>query len=637
MGLIKEIDKTLYTAPFDTGEVVARIGGLSIDKFVPNINFTKWDDDCWLNINHPDIISTEKESLLDGKIDIRVKNQIHRYYIDSDNQLEYEIIWPEKTVIDAVMLNILFPDGLAWHYQDTLENDWKRNNEGQTLSEYLKDHNRPENVIGSYALKWKDNWAKDVKYKTGKFLHLFRPKMIDALGDECWCDWEPSTGKLSIVLDTKWMEQATFPVRLDPTFGKTAIGGSTTSNTGGGEALASGAGAPVGNGTVTSIHAHFQNQTDTRDVKAGLYDDSSGPDNQIGTENETLNIAVDGAPTWHSFPSNALAVTGSATYWPTLDFSGDVDNFAYDGEGGTNRYYDGKAYGDAWNDPFQVSSSSGANYSMYATYTAATTSPPTTLPPTSLAPTTITPTTIVTTLAPTTLPPTTIVTTLAPTTIVTTLPPTTLPPTTLEPTQAPTTLPPTTLKPTTLPPTSLAPTTLEPTPAPTTLAPTTLPPTTLEPTQAPTTLPPTTLTPTTLAPTTLPPTTLEPTQAPTTLPPTTIAPTTLPPTTLAPTTLSPTTVAPTTQVKPTIIPTTLSQTTPAPTTLAPTTFVGQTTIAPTTVPEPTTLPPTTFPEPTTILPTSLAPTTVTLTTPAPPDVRRRGYSRCGLSLRSGWR
>jgi len=179
----------------------------------------------------------------------------------------------------------------------------------------------------------------------------------------------------------------------------------------------------------------------------------------------------------------------------------------------------------------------------------------------------------------------------------TTLPPTTLPPTTL----APTTLPPTTLAPTTLEPTTLPPTTLEPTTLPpTTIAPTTLPPTTL----APTTLPPTTLAPTTLAPTTLAPTTLEPT----TLPPTSLAPTTL-----APTTLPPTSLVPTTFVKPTL----------APTTLPPTTLV------------PTTIGPTTFP-PTTLAPTSLAPTT-TLTTPAPPEVERRGYSRCGLSLRSGWR
>ncbi len=212
-----------------------------------------------------------------------------------------------------------------------------------------------------------------------------------------------------------------------------------------------------------------------------------------------------------------------------------------------------------------------------------TTAPPTTLPPTTLAPTT---------LAPTTLEPTT-------------LPPTTLPPTTLEPTPPPTTLAPTTLPPTTLPPTTLPPTTLEPTQPPTTLPPTTL---------KPTTLPPTTLEPTTLEPTTLEPTTLAPTTIITTLAPTTVAPTTIA-TTLAPTTLPPTTVAPTTIV-----------TTLAPTTLPPTTFIGQTTVSPTTFPEPTTLPP-----------TSLAPTTVTLTTPAPPDVRRRGYSRCGLSLRSGWR
>ena len=50
------------------------------DKFVPNINMVKWDDEAWFNINHPILINDEVETFEDGVITLVWGNIIIKYY-----------------------------------------------------------------------------------------------------------------------------------------------------------------------------------------------------------------------------------------------------------------------------------------------------------------------------------------------------------------------------------------------------------------------------------------------------------------------------------------------------------------------------------------------------------------------------
>ena len=177
--IIKQLDKDEYDLTLNEADVpcTIKIGGDDIatdGKFVPNINASKWDNEVWLNINHPDVVTTEKESLVDGKLQITIGNNTHRYFVTDDGTLEYEIEFAFRPVSNIVTLNLDLPDGLEF----TKQPDFK---------ELFKDAKvwQPDKCIGSYAVYW--NKCNN-QHKTGKFCHIYRPKLVDANGEETWAD-----------------------------------------------------------------------------------------------------------------------------------------------------------------------------------------------------------------------------------------------------------------------------------------------------------------------------------------------------------------------------------------------------------------------------------------------------------------
>jgi hypothetical protein len=624
--LIKDISSKYYSTVLGDldGKADASIHIGSQDKFVPNINASKWDDEAWINLNYKAMsVATEKESLSDGTASLKVGGVTFKTWPLNNNVLECSLTFDSKNdvpVNNKLMFEIKDSGNLSYYYQPPL-----------TQKEIDEGSERPDNVIGSYAVYFN---KRNNQYKTGKFCHIYRWHFVDKNGKTKWCDrLYIENGELIIpVPDLSNMVFPVYGMGAGDTLGYDSIGGTFGNySTAGSVFTASASGTLDGTGKLYLNNDNAGSQD--IDIEISVYDDNSGT--PVGGDLvSTCTSTVTTLGAWASGWSNDVSgLSGSITngndYWLLFDTPDSNIRGKYDA--GTDRGFASYigSYG-SWPDPgsWGEPTITAMIWSVYVDYTPSggTSVAPTTLPPTSLAPTSLAPTTLTpTTLEPTTLPPTTLApTTLEPTTTApTTLPPTTLAPTTLEPTTiAPTTPEPTTLAPTTIEPTTLLPTTL----APTTLEPTTLPPTTIiVTTQAPTTLPPTSLAPTTLEPTTLSPTTLEPTTLPpTTLAPTTLEPTTLPPTTLEPTTLPPTTVAPTTLAPTTLEPTTLAATTLAPTTLPPTTLF-HTTVAPTTLFH-TTL------APTTIITTTLAPTT-----PGPFAARRRGIKDFGFSFRDRWR
>lgn len=89
------------------------------------------------------------------------------------------------------------------------------------------ENGREEYVVGSYAVyhKTKANHRLGAtNYATGKIAHIYRPKAIDANNFEIWADLHYSDGILSVTVPQEFLEQATYPVIVDPTFGYTTLG-----------------------------------------------------------------------------------------------------------------------------------------------------------------------------------------------------------------------------------------------------------------------------------------------------------------------------------------------------------------------------------------------------------------------------
>lgn len=89
---------------------------------------------------------------------------------------------------------------------------------------------QPENVRGSYAVYHKSkgglNNSAGMDYKTGKAFHVYRPHAVDAVGGQTWgtLNYNKNSGLLEISIDQKWIDNAIYPIIIDPTFGYTSAG-----------------------------------------------------------------------------------------------------------------------------------------------------------------------------------------------------------------------------------------------------------------------------------------------------------------------------------------------------------------------------------------------------------------------------
>ncbi|MGE5041461.1 MAG: Hint domain-containing protein [Candidatus Levyibacteriota bacterium] len=164
------------------------------------------------------------------------------------DKFEFDIVLHQKPETNIFTYNI-DTEGLDFLYQPP-------------LTEEEKDQGlyRPENVVGSYAVYKsgsKSLYASQEeaqKYQTGKVFHIYRPKIIDSKGNWTWgvLDIDKNKSQLSIAIDQKWLDTASYPVTVDPTFGYTTQGASTidVGNTIRGSHFTIGE-----NGTLTSIAA----------------------------------------------------------------------------------------------------------------------------------------------------------------------------------------------------------------------------------------------------------------------------------------------------------------------------------------------------------------------------------------------
>jgi hypothetical protein len=96
-----------------------------------------------------------------------------------------------------------------------------------TPEEIAEGTDRPENVVGSYAVYHKtkrDHVIGQTNYATGKAFHIYRPKVWDADGNEIWAELSYADGTLSVTVPQSFLDSAVYPVRVDPTFGYTSLG-----------------------------------------------------------------------------------------------------------------------------------------------------------------------------------------------------------------------------------------------------------------------------------------------------------------------------------------------------------------------------------------------------------------------------
>lgn len=239
-----------------------------------------------------------------------------------------------------------------------------------TPEEIADGAKRPENVVGSYAVyhKTKAHYCTNCNspnYATGKVFHIFRPKVIDANGVEAWAQLDYSNGQLTVTVSQTFLDNALFPVIVDPTFGQTSIGASfgafgtsrALTKTGYRYTASSG-------DTITGYSIYGQTSGSSRDENVAAYTFSGGiPVTRLGSAQ--IITFTPSAAGWFSITGLSESLTGGVEYVVAFAANSAMNNY-YDAGTTAMHTQTSLTLSTTWTN---LGTSVNLN-SIYATYTA---------------------------------------------------------------------------------------------------------------------------------------------------------------------------------------------------------------------------------------------------------------------------
>src|SRR3990167_2186082 len=358
----------------------AGVSKVEMMKDEPKVVLSKWNDEVRLGVSYNKVNGKGKRALLSSRTewkDSKGKEELHAYPID-DSTYEIEIVLNEKPLTNVFDFAIDGASNLDFFYQPEL-----------TQEEIAEGASRPENVIGSYAVYHKtkaNHRVGDTNYATGKAYHIYRPKAIDANGAEEWAELNYENGILSVTVPQKFLDDAVYPVRVDPTFGHTTIGGSKISAAG---TIRKGRFSISEDGNGVSITTFLNVTVSNKNFKGNIYTDETGAtDVQTAllsngaTEEKLITTGASQEITFNfnSSPSFSNGVFYRLSIWSDLGGGTGIGEVYYDSFSGENIYTDSQIYG-TWPDPSADTHNANFRLAIYATYTASGGAAPAPNPP----------------------------------------------------------------------------------------------------------------------------------------------------------------------------------------------------------------------------------------------------------------
>lgn len=373
--------------PNSKDRIELEIGDAKQDDFIPQAKIKRWDNETNFSIrrdNGARTYKTEKGKVVaEGAIEDVVIYELAD--IGEDGGLEIEIHLKEKPDTNIFDFT-LQTKGLNFFYQPPL-----------TPEDIADGMSAPENVIGSYAVYHKtgrNNKVGGMEYKTGKAFHIYRPEAIDANGKKTWCELNITDDVLTVTAPQDFLDTATYPVVIDPTFGYTSVGAftiviasatsDTSSNIGNTFTLSEDA-------LLDSLHAviwHSAGSPETVDLRLALYAEDSAGSGSHGllASAEQLNVTLSASSpdtdTFKTFTAASESIPAGQIILAALANGEDVASISIvlsaDLTNTRNRYSESYTGAGSYaaakaEDPWTESATSGArDYSIYATYTADT-------------------------------------------------------------------------------------------------------------------------------------------------------------------------------------------------------------------------------------------------------------------------
>ncbi len=213
------------------------------DNFLPQVKVKKWGNEVNASFR---LVDNESKQLSSGNGRIELtgdKKKTCFYELPKDDNhpaggYEFEVIFNDKPVSNVVEFTIKTKN-IDFQYQPPLtETELPPNGVHATETDIFdKDGNvvahRPENVVGSYVAYHRErpnNYTNGKLYRTGIAFNIFRPKIVDSNGDWTWGELKIDEKQkiLSITIPQEFLNKAIYPIIVDPTFGYSVEGLSTS-------------------------------------------------------------------------------------------------------------------------------------------------------------------------------------------------------------------------------------------------------------------------------------------------------------------------------------------------------------------------------------------------------------------------
>jgi len=349
------------------------------------VGLYKWGDEASLELNLNMVLS-DKHQFVNNRIELDTpaaklraypidERSTAEFYGDSDDVvqcqdggLRFELVLKAKPLTNSFTVPIKSKN-LRFSYQPFLTE--------QNIAEGTKC---PLNVEGSYAVYHATK--KHNQYMTGKAFHLYRPIAEDALGHKVWCslhiDGHLDPKNLTITIPQQFLEEAIYPVTIDPDFGYTTQGQTVSaylaSEYDGDEHRAGAAWTmPVPGGTANYIRAYIGGDVPT-DCKVFINQKDSGGAGTHGQIATKENLACAAAPHWEEFTLAGETLTQGVdcilNIMANLADLGknDIYSILGDWDGAVNSYYELCTYG-APESPWVVAAEGTTrDYSIYCNY-----------------------------------------------------------------------------------------------------------------------------------------------------------------------------------------------------------------------------------------------------------------------------
>lgn len=345
------------------------------NDFIPQVKWMRWDNEANLSLrlqhgggNLDVTTSGETITFSAGMVSAS-------FYPVADNSgFEFDITLKSKPPTNTITFSLQHK-GLEFFFQPTLANvdpdgsSWQPSPSGKGILR------RPAKVNNSWAIYYKNcpaNICDGKIYATGKFGHIFRPQLVDAIGNKAWGEIaiDAQAGTLTATIPQSFLNSAVYPITKAAglEFGYSTAGGST--NVVSGEMDVSKAtSTPSSNGSLDRIKVYCSGATAT--VSHAIYSDSGGSPNTRLAYNDTGTNPGSSAA-WLELSLTYNSITSGTQYW--LGWCNATAN-------SLTLYYDdgaGESGDDRWTDsgnwPATISgwNSNNFRYSIYAEYTQVT-------------------------------------------------------------------------------------------------------------------------------------------------------------------------------------------------------------------------------------------------------------------------